>query len=78
MRPLLSYPLIYNQRIYYLNTEEERDRVMRNPKMLEMNQSVPNDVRVIPSVAVIGLTKTGKSSLVDSVSSKLGLVKLSL
>lgn len=37
---------------------------MRSPKLLETNQSIPNDVRVIPSVSVIGLTKTGKTTLV--------------
>ena len=31
MKPVYSFPLIYNDRIYYLNDEEERDRVMRNP-----------------------------------------------
>ena len=34
MKPLLSYPLIYNDRIYYLKDEEEREKVMRDPKIL--------------------------------------------
>jgi deoxyadenosine/deoxycytidine kinase len=51
---------------------------MKNPKLLETNQSIPNDVRILPSVAIIGLTKTGKTSLTEIVNKKLGLVNLSL
>ena len=34
MKPVYSYPLIYNDRVYYFNDEEERERVMRNPQGL--------------------------------------------
>ena len=78
MRPVQSYPLIYNDRIYYLNDEEERDRVMRNPKLLEANSAVPNDIKIVPSAAVIGLPKTGKTTLSTSLSKRLGMIKLSL
>lgn len=78
MKPVQSYPLIYNDRIYYLNDEEERDRVMRNPKLLETNSAVPNDIKIIPSAAVVGLPKTGKTTLSTSLSKRLGMVKLSL
>lgn len=78
MRPVMSYPLIYNDRIYYLNDEEERERVMRNPQLLQNNQSVPDDIKIVPSASVMGMPKTGKTTLADSLSKRLGLVKLSL
>jgi hypothetical protein len=36
---------------------------MRNPKFLETNEPVPNDIKIVPTVAVIGLPKTGKTTL---------------
>jgi len=51
---------------------------MRNSKLLETNNPIPHDVKVVPSVAVIGLAKTGKTTLVDAVSKKIGLVKLTV
>ena len=35
LKQTLPYPLIYNDRIFYLKDEEERERVMRNPKLLK-------------------------------------------
>ncbi len=51
---------------------------MRNPKLLQTNQSIPNDIKIVPTVAVIGLPKTGKTTLAESLNKRLGLVRLSL
>lgn len=51
---------------------------MRNPQLLQINSSVPDEIKIVPSVSVIGMPKTGKTTLVESLSKKLGLVKLSL
>lgn len=34
LKQVSPFPLIYKDRIYYLKDEEERDLVMRNPKLL--------------------------------------------
>jgi len=36
---------------------------MRNPKCLEQNEAVPKDVAFVPSIFIIGKTKSGKSTL---------------
>ena len=51
---------------------------MRNPKLLETSESVPHDIRIAPSLAVIGQTKTGKTTLVESLVKKLGMIKISI
>ena len=80
MKPVSSFPLIYNDRIYYLNDEEERERVMKNPHILASPANIvaPSDVAIVPSVAVIGLPKTGKTTLAENLSKKLGLVRLDI
>ena len=81
MKPVYSFPLIYKDRIYYLNDEEERDRVMRNPiELLESSENIvaPSDVKVIPTVSIIGLPKTGKTTLAANISKRLGLVHIQI
>lgn len=51
---------------------------MRNPKILETNESVPTDIKIVPTISVIGETKTGKTTLAESLHKKMGLIKLSI
>lgn len=51
---------------------------MRNPKSLDQNQAVPKDVKFIPTVFIIGKTKTGKSTLAQNFKDKLGLKIINL
>lgn len=57
-------PLVYKDRVYYLANEEERELVMKNPERLMTNSAVPQDVKFVAKVFVIGKTKTGKTTLV--------------
>lgn len=66
------YPLIYKERIYYLRDEEEREHVMRNPKILEQNQPIPCDVKSVPVVFVMGKIKSGKTTLAHNLRDKFG------
>ena len=52
--------------------------VMRNPKLLSTNESVPHDIRIVPTVSVIGQTKTGKTTLSQSLAKKLGMVVVTI
>jgi polynucleotide 5'-kinase involved in rRNA processing len=45
---------------------------MRNPKCLDQNQAVPKDVVFVPSIFIIGKTKSGKSTLSQSIRDKYG------
>lgn len=78
MKPLFPYPLIYKDRVYYLQDQEERDRVIKNHLLLTENQSVPLDVKIVPSTFIIGKTKTGRTSLAESICKKLGFIKIDL
>lgn len=73
-----SYPLIYNDRIYYLKDEEERDFVMRNPKSLLQNDAIPQDVKSTPIIFLMGKTKSGKSTLAESIRDKFGFKVISI
>ena len=66
------YPLIYNDRIYYLKDEEEREHTMRNPKSLWQNEAIPRDVKSTPVIFIHGKTKSGKSTLAQKIKEKLG------
>jgi len=46
---------------------------MRNPKSLEQHQAIPRDIKFVPSVFIIGKTKTGKSTLAQHFKDKFGL-----
>lgn len=63
IKDVRAWPLIYNDRVYYLKDEEERDRVIKNPSILLGNRPVPLDVQTPVSVVVIGKAKTGKTTL---------------
>lgn len=78
MRPVLSYPLVYRDRIYHFDSEEQRDSVMRNPTVLESCLPCPGDIRVVPSVSIIGPPKSGKTTLAENINKKLGLVIISV
>jgi len=70
--------LIYKDRIYYLNDEEERDYVMRNPKSLNQNQAIPKDVKFTPILFIIGKPKTGKTTLAKNIRDKYGFKIISI
>ena len=51
---------------------------MRNPKILEEVDPPPSDVSIVPTVSVIGKTKTGKTTLAKNLCARLGLVYVSI
>jgi len=51
---------------------------MNNSKLLDTVETIPTDVKVIPSISVVGLTKTGKTTLVESINKRLGLVVINV
>lgn len=73
---LREYPLVYRNRIYYLNSEEERDMVARLPLHYLRAPSVPTDVLIKPIIFVMGKPKSGKSTIAKLLSAKLNLVRV--
>lgn len=51
---------------------------MKNPKSLETNSASPHDIRIVPKVSIIGLTKSGITTLTETLHKRLGLVVISL
>ena len=58
-----DFPLIYNDRIFFFENEEIAKRFSEEPKKYLKLTSIPNDINYNPIVFIIGLQKTGKSSL---------------
>ena len=56
-----TYPLVYNQYLYYLSSLESRKRFLENPIEYIFNQPVSKPV--VPfQIAVIGPPKSGKTT----------------
>ena len=75
-----QFPLIYNDRVFYLSTKEERDLVSRNPikYLCKTGHAPPKDVFLKPKIVLLGKYKSGKSVLAKRVSELLGLVHVTL
>jgi len=52
--------------------------VLRNPKTLHQNDPIPHDVKMVPSIFILGKTKTGKSNLAANLSQKYGFKVIDL
>jgi len=61
MQNISSFPIVYNQYLYYLSSLESRKRFMENPIEYIFNQ--PLSKPVVPfQIAVIGPPKSGKTT----------------
>lgn len=70
--------MLYRDRIYYFNYEEEVDKVVQEPLTYLTNKSYPNDVTINPIAFVVGKPKSGKSALSKLLEEKLNLVRIKL
>jgi len=59
-----DFAVLYRERIYYLSDEEERKKFIKQPSLYTLDtESVPLDINIAPKVMVLGLPKSGKSTL---------------
>lgn len=71
------FAVLYRERIYFLTSEEERTKFKLTPSKYTLNvEPVPLDVDVKPAVIVIGLPKSGKSTLCQTLSKRTNVVHL--
>ncbi|XP_078492449.1 adenylate kinase 9 [Ciona intestinalis] len=72
-----TYPLVYNQYIFYLSSIETRQKFMENPLKYVLNQ--PPAKPVVPiQIAIIGPPKSGKTTLAQRLSQKYGALRVSI
>eukprot|EP00825_Cyclidium_porcatum_P011085 TRINITY_DN1566_c0_g1_i6.p1 TRINITY_DN1566_c0_g1~~TRINITY_DN1566_c0_g1_i6.p1 ORF type:complete len:1401 (+),score=376.97 TRINITY_DN1566_c0_g1_i6:144-4346(+) len=74
-----DFPLLYRNRIFYLNSEEELLKVKSEPlKYLQIKESFPPDFNPRPQVFIIGNSQTGKSALAKLLEKQMNLVRIKI
>ena len=74
-----EYSVLYRERIYYLSDEDEKKQFLMEPaKYTKGVESVPLDVATKPRVCVLGMSKSGKSTLAEWLSAQTGAVHIQL
>jgi len=73
-----DFPLIYNSRIYYFRSDEERKAGLETIFKLVENQAAPRDAPLNMKIFITGPMKTGKSTMAKLLEEKLGLVRIKI
>ena len=74
---LKDHAVLYRERIYYLSSAEEQEMFLMEPsKYTKGVEPIPLDIQMQPKVSVIGLPKSGKSSLCEQIAKCTGAVHL--
>lgn len=72
-----EHAVLYRERIYYLSSPEEQAQFLKQPsKYTNDLESIPLDVPFKPSASVIGLPRSGKSTLCERISQHTGAIHL--
>ncbi|CAD8103243.1 unnamed protein product [Paramecium sonneborni] len=71
-----DYPVLYRNRIYYLDNDDQREQVCQRPFKYFYKPTVPNDVQIKPTIFILGKVKSGKTEIVRLLSEKLNLVRV--
>lgn len=69
-----DYPLIFNDRIYFIKSQEQREIVAKNPLKYLMDRAPPHDINMNLSMWLIGRNYGGKSSLAKEMGRELGVI----
>lgn len=71
--------VLYRERLYFLSNQDEQQRFLKEPsKYTQSVETVPLDIPVKPRAFVIGLPKSGKSTLCKLLAEKIGVVHIKL
>ena len=71
--------VLYRERLYFLSNPDEQQRFLKEPsKYTQSVDTVPLDINVKPRCFVIGMPKSGKSTLCKMLAEKIGVVHLKL
>lgn len=70
---------VYRERLYFFSNQEEQQKFLKQPSKYTQEVSpIPLDVTIKPRVFVLGLPKSGKSTLCKILSEKIGVVHLKM
>ena len=71
--------VVYRERLYFFSNQEEQQKFLKQPsKYTQEVRPIPLDVTIKPRVFVLGLPKSGKSTLCKTLSEKIGVVHLKM
>lgn len=70
--------VLYRERLYFLSNAEEQAKFLKEPSKYTRMPTTPLDIPVKPRVAVLGLPKSGKSTVCKMLADKIGLVHLKM
>lgn len=74
-----DFAVLYRERIYFLANKEEQQQFLLEPsKYVKGVEAVPTDLLVKPKICVLGLPKSGKTSLCQAINQKTGAVHLTI
>jgi len=78
-----EFAVLYRQRIYYCSDEDEQKAFLQQPSkytnaLFGAQEAVPNDLIIKPAVSVLGLPKSGKTTLCKTIAAKTGAVYLNM
>lgn len=74
-----NYAVLYRERIYYLSDADNQQKFLLEPsKYTKGVEPIPLDIQMIPKVSVIGLPKSGKSTLCQQIAKCTGAVHLQM
>jgi len=72
-----QFACLYRERIYYLASEEERTKFMLEPSKFTLGQEpTPCDLTLRPTCCVIGVPRSGKTCLAETLAKSTGMVHL--
>jgi hypothetical protein len=72
-----NFAVLYRERIYFPADEDERTNFMLEPSKYTMNvEPTPLDLNLRPTVVVMGLPKSGKTTLAACLAKNTGMIHL--
>ena len=73
------FAVLYRERIYYLASSEEQKQFLVEPsKFTKGVDAIPLDIQVVPKISVLGLPKSGKTTLCEKICASTGAVHLQM
>ena len=72
-----NHPVIYRDRIYYFNNEEEKNKFLSEPLNYRSGKEFPLDINTSKTVFIIGNIKSGKTTIAKILEEK-GYIRITL
>lgn len=71
--------VLYRERIYFLSNADEQQQFLKEPsKFVQSAETIPLDISIKPRVFILGLPKSGKTTVSKMLSEKIGVVQLKM